>query len=91
MPYSRKLLKNINLLTDYLPGGTILRGGEPNDKGEVEFVARAVWRREEFLIRLMVRPNQFLYVQMLSINESFIAEFYSSLITNLLMKNIDLQ
>ena len=68
-----------------------MRAGEPNDKGEVEFVARAVWRREEFLIRLMVRPNQFLYVQMLSINESFIAEFYSSLITNLLMKNIDLQ
>ena len=35
VPYSRKLLKNINLLTDYFPGGTVLRDGDANDKGEV--------------------------------------------------------
>ena len=54
------------MLSDYFPGGTLLRGGEPNDKGEMEFVGLAVWRREEFWVRLMVRPSQFLYVQLVS-------------------------
>ena len=33
VPYSRKLLKNIGILTDYFTGGMLLRQGEANDKG----------------------------------------------------------
>jgi hypothetical protein len=46
VPYSRKLLKSMSSLGDYLPGGVLLRGGDPNDKSEVEFAGRARWGRE---------------------------------------------
>jgi hypothetical protein len=39
----------------------------------------------------MVKPNQFLYVQAVGDSGSSVQEFYLSLITNLLMKNIDLK
>ena len=42
-------------------------------------------------MRLMVRPSQFLYMQVVSEGDSAIAEYYSSMVTNLLMKNIDLK
>ncbi len=68
-----------------------MRSGEPNPNGELEFGGRAVWKHEQFWIRLMVRPNQFLYVQAVGDSGSSVQEFYLSLITNLLMKNIDLK
>jgi len=39
----------------------------------------------------MIRPSQFLYIQLLSRDQNDICEYYASLVTNLLMKNIDLQ
>lgn len=63
VPYSKKLLKNIGNLSDYFSGGVLMRNGEPNPNGELEFGGKVIWKHEEFWIRLMVRPNQFLYVQ----------------------------
>jgi hypothetical protein len=42
-------------------------------------------------VRLMVRPNQFIYVQTVGQGEGFLCEFYASLVTSLLMKNIELK
>lgn len=46
MPYSKKLLKNIANLSDYLGGGVLLKGGEMNHNGEMEFGGRALWDDE---------------------------------------------
>jgi len=35
VPYSKKLLKNLSSLTEYFPGGSMLKNGDPNVNGEI--------------------------------------------------------
>jgi len=33
VPYTKKLLKSLDKLSDYFPNGTLFNGGNPNDNG----------------------------------------------------------
>lgn len=67
-----------------------MREGEPNENGEVEFGGRVDWKREKFWVRIGVKLNQFICVQAVGEDQSISStvEFYISLVTTLLMKNI---
>jgi hypothetical protein len=88
VPYSRKLLKNVDALLEYLPSGSLIRDGEPNENGEVEFGGRAEWKSDKFWLRIAIKPSQFLCVQAAGESLGSSVEFYLSLVTGLLMKNV---
>lgn len=90
MPYSRKLLKNMETLVEYFPSGALIRGGEPNENGEVEFGGKASWLRDNFWLKILIKPSQFLCVQAAGEDLSNTVEFYICLVTSLLMKNVEL-
>jgi hypothetical protein len=89
VPYSRKLLKNVEALAEYFPNGALAREGEANENGEVEFGGQAEWRREKFWVKILIKPSQFLCVQAAGEELGVAVEFFVSLLTSLLMKNVE--
>ena len=69
----------------------MLNGGYPNDKGELEYGGRCEWQGCVFTIRILVRTNQFLYIQgAVEKGEAKVVEFYIAELTHLLKKNVEM-
>lgn len=49
-----------------------------------------MWQRENFWMKILIKPSQFLCVQAAGEDQSTAVEFYISLVTSLLMKNVEL-
>ena len=63
MPYSKKVLKNLDSLKEYFQSMSVLNKGNANEQGEISYGGMAVYKQYQFPVRICVKPNQFLYVQ----------------------------
>ena len=50
-------------IQDYLPHIKKLKDGEPNNMGEIVYGGAAIYASYSFLLKIFIKPNQFLYVQ----------------------------
>lgn len=79
---------------DFLPHIEKLNRGEPNYLGEICFGGEAVCKNIRFLMKISVKPNQFLYVQV-SLPKNKVdklnpaVEYYVATLNHLLMKDIE--
>ena len=42
---------------------SVLDKGQPNQQGEISYGGMAVYKSQQFPVRISIKPNQFLYVQ----------------------------
>lgn len=88
MPYSKKILKNLDSLTDFLPH--IKRMDD--EEGEVCFGGKVFYGKIEFPLKIRIKPNQFLYIQSVNVHEKEetlkAIEFYIATLNHFLMKEI---
>ena len=66
IPYSKRALKNLDNILDYLPHIAKLNRGNTDKHGEICFGGNAMYKKISFPLKICIKPNQFLYIKVVN-------------------------